>query len=236
MQAPPGTYHVRLRALNACGASVPSAEVIVTVGGGCIAPAAPQDLVASVSGQAVSVTWSPPPTGSAPFIYTLFAGSSSGASNLGTVPLGMATSIQAAVPPGTYFVRVVATNACGVSPASNEVSFTTGTTLPPMVGTWDGQVFNHPGSFGRGPLTSFVLRIDAQPPNGNQRLGRWQDNLGCTNSNVFGYAAPGTLLTISVESLSCTDGDFWLRVTSASGNVLQGTCRGGPCTFRMTKR
>ena len=36
VQAPPGTYHVRLRALNACGASVPSAEVIVTVGGGCM--------------------------------------------------------------------------------------------------------------------------------------------------------------------------------------------------------
>jgi hypothetical protein len=32
VQAPPGTYHVRLRALNACGASAPSAEVIVTVG------------------------------------------------------------------------------------------------------------------------------------------------------------------------------------------------------------
>ena len=182
VQAPRGTYHVRLRALNACGVSAPSAEVIVTVGG-CITPAAPQGLVVSVSGQTVSLTWSPPPTGTPPFIYTLFAGSSRGASNLATVPLGAATSIQAAVPAGTYFVRVVATNDCGVSAASNEATFTVGTTtLPPLVGTWDGQVFNHPGSFGYGPVTSFVLRIDAQPPNGNQRLGRWQDNLGCTSS------------------------------------------------------
>jgi predicted phage tail protein len=29
--APPGTYHVRVRAANACGASAPTADVVVTV-------------------------------------------------------------------------------------------------------------------------------------------------------------------------------------------------------------
>jgi hypothetical protein len=39
-----------------------------------------------------------------------------------------------------------------------------------------------------------------------------------------------------MESLSCADGDFWLKVTGGGGNLLQGTCKGGPCTFRMVKR
>ena len=120
VQAPPGSYFVRLRALNACGTSAPSQEVVVTVGSGCVAPSAPQNLVASVSGQTVTLGWTPPATGTAPISYTLLAGSTSGASNIATVPMGGATSIQAPVPNGTYFVRVAAANACGVSGPSNE--------------------------------------------------------------------------------------------------------------------
>jgi hypothetical protein len=52
---------------------------------------------------------------------------------------------------------------------------------------------------------------------------------------VFGVVSSGGLV-LSVESLVCTDGDFVLRPTSGSGNVLQGTCRVAPCAFQMIKR
>jgi hypothetical protein len=233
---PSGTYYLRVRAGNAAGLGPPSNEVVVVAQpAACVPPAAPTGLAATTAPGGVALTWNGPLTGGAPTGYRIDAGSTSGASNLGSFPVGPVTSLATPAPSGLYFVRVVATNACGVSPPSNQVSFTIPLALPPMVGTWDGQVFNHPGSFGNGPITNFILTINAQPPNGNQRLGRWQDNLGCVSNNVFGLISSGAL-TLSVESLACTDGDFWLKVTGGAGNVLQGTCKGGPCTFRMVKR
>ncbi len=128
---PPGTYHVRLRAQNACGLSVPSAEVIVTVAGGCVAPGAPT-LTAAVNGNLVSLSWTAPAVGTAPVAYTLLAGSTPGASNLATVSMGGATSLQTPVPNGTYYVRVAATNACGTS-VSNEATVVVGTTGTPQL-------------------------------------------------------------------------------------------------------
>jgi hypothetical protein len=124
VQAPPGTYFVRLRARNACGTSAPSAEVVVTVGTGCVAPSAPT-LAATVSGQIVTLNWSPPPIGTPPYTYTLLAGSSPGSSNLANAPMGALTFFQTNAPPGTYYVRVVATNACGSS-TSNEATAVVG--------------------------------------------------------------------------------------------------------------
>jgi hypothetical protein len=70
----------------------------------------------------ITVNWAPPAVGSAPFTYTLLAGSSSGASNIGAFPLGGALTISAGAPTGTYFIRIRATNGCGVSSDSTEVS------------------------------------------------------------------------------------------------------------------
>jgi TonB family protein len=126
VNAPPGIYHVRLRAMNACGPSAPSQDVIVAVGATCTPPSAPQNLQASVNGQVVTLGWAPPAAGTPPVTYTLLAGSSPGASNLAVVSMGTQTSLQASVPNGTYYVRVVATNACGTSTASTEATVVVG--------------------------------------------------------------------------------------------------------------
>jgi TonB family protein len=123
---PNGTYFIRVRAANQGVLSAPSNEVVVTVGAGCVAPSAPT-LTATVSGSTVTLTWSPPGSGTPPFTYTLLVGSNPGTSNLATVPVGAQTSFQANAPAGTYYVRVVASNVCGTSAASNETTAVVGT-------------------------------------------------------------------------------------------------------------
>lgn len=119
-----GIYYVRVRATNSLGASGPSNEAILIVGGsGCtVPPGIPGGLTLTQnSGGSVAFTWSGASGG--PGTYVLEAGSAPGLSNLAVVDLGgtgtaFATSGVAA---GVYYVRVKAANACGTSGASNEV-------------------------------------------------------------------------------------------------------------------
>ena len=131
---PPGTYWVRVRGANAAGTGAPSQDVSVVMGpsGGCVGlPAAPVLLTPVVSGVNVSLSWNAPTIGRAPTGYVLFAGSASGLSNLASFGTGSAaTSFAASAPAGVYFVRLAASNACGVGPVSNEVTFTLGMNLP----------------------------------------------------------------------------------------------------------
>ena len=122
--APPGTYFVRLVALNAAGSSPPSNEAILTPGRGrCTPPAAPTGLQASSTGGVISVAWSPAAAGAIPLNYGVEAGTVSGAANLGTFALpASTTSMGGPVPAGPYFIRVRACNACGVSAPSAKSS------------------------------------------------------------------------------------------------------------------
>ena len=126
VNAAPGTYFVRVVAVNAAGVSVASNEVVLTPGlNVCTIPAAPTGLVAVGLPRALSVQWDAAQGGAIPTSYVLQAGSVSGAADLGTVGLGGDTTTTAAagtVPPGPYFVRVFAANACGTSAPSTEVS------------------------------------------------------------------------------------------------------------------
>lgn len=125
---PSGTYVIRVRALNQGIPSGPSNEVVATVGAAaaCVSPSAPGPLNAMVAGSTVMFGWSSPAMGTPPFTYTLLAGSGPGASNLATVAVGSATSFPANAPAGTYYVRVVASNACGTSAPSNEETVVVG--------------------------------------------------------------------------------------------------------------
>lgn len=118
---PPGQYFVRVRARNAGGVSLPSNEAAMSVGLSCALPSAPRNPTHSRVGRTVTINWTPPASGG-PVIYTLQAGSFSSGVDILTAPLGGDTGIVTGAPPGTYYVRVIARNACGYGPPSPEIT------------------------------------------------------------------------------------------------------------------
>jgi hypothetical protein len=120
---PPGTYFVRVYAVNGSGRSAPSNEVRVDmpVGGGCTTPAAPT-LTANVTGSTVSFGW----TGTAAAGYRLdVASGPSGPIVASQVFGGSQTSVSfPGAPAGTFYARIVALAACGAQASSDVVSFT----------------------------------------------------------------------------------------------------------------
>ena len=119
---PAGTYHVRVKARNACGVSGPSSEAVVTVGATCSGvPGVPGTPVASVSGSSVQLTWGL--SSGAVSTYVLEVGSTPGATNLGVYEVGTGTDYRVSgVANGTYYVRIRARNPCGLSgPSSNAI-------------------------------------------------------------------------------------------------------------------
>ena len=111
-----------MRAANSAGTGPASSETVLFVASPC-APPAPANLVASVSGSTVTLTWT---AGIGATSYVLLVGSVSGQSNVLVSDLRSAatTTSSANVAAGTYFVRVQGVNACGPGAASNEVVVT----------------------------------------------------------------------------------------------------------------
>jgi hypothetical protein len=121
---PTGVFYVRVRAADTQGVGAPSNEAVVAVpnGGGCgTVPNAPGSLVSTVVGNQVTLTWSATAAGCPATGFVIQAGTMPGSSNLALINVGPATSLSVTAPPGTYHVRVVATNASGGSAPSNEV-------------------------------------------------------------------------------------------------------------------
>ena len=121
VNVPPGTFYVRVRAVNAAGVSAPSREIIVRRPG---VPMAPANLSSTRSSTSVTLNWSPPASGPAPTGYVIEAGSRPGLADLAVLRVSARTSYTAIAPPGTYYVRVRATSAGGNSEASNEIAVT----------------------------------------------------------------------------------------------------------------
>jgi hypothetical protein len=184
----------------------------------------------------VRLRWNDP-TGGLPTAYTLVAGRSPGASDVGTFLLPPVTALSTAVPPGTYYVRLAGANGCGVSPFTSEVGFTV---TPPsnasLIGRWSGTVSNYTKPYPFPPITSFELTLNTEPtPTSTTLSGLWVDNKGCRHDRIGGSISG--LPIIAMESLSCNDGDFVLTVQSNTGSVVEGRCNSGPaCTFRMTRQ
>jgi len=119
-----GVYYVRVRAANGAGTGLPSSDTVVAVGAGtgpATLPGAPANLTSTVSGQNVTLRWSPAVSSSS---YILEAGSAPGLRDLAYVGTGSdAPEFHASgVGAGTYYVRVRAWSAGGVGGASNEVA------------------------------------------------------------------------------------------------------------------
>lgn len=110
---PDGTYTFTVRAANGSGVSSASNAITMTFPGTCERPAVPDAFQAYVVGDTVTLRWNPPTSGPAVTGYELLV---TGAASL-VLPLDGREVITGA-PPGTYFVSVSATNACGAGPAT----------------------------------------------------------------------------------------------------------------------
>lgn len=109
---PPGTYTLRVRGANAGGPGAASAPVTVTVPGGCSgAPQTPVGVLAYRVGSRLELLWEPAPAGPSAMGYVVDVVSPV---YTGTVQF-TTRRLSAAVPPGSYTLRVAATNACGTS-------------------------------------------------------------------------------------------------------------------------
>jgi hypothetical protein len=122
--APPGTYFVRVQAVNSCGVGPASGDLQVNVQSCTAAPSAPIDLRFTIAGSVVTLQWGAPSSGH-PTRYRLVVGSVAGGTDLLThETTDNATILTATGPPGKYFVKIQSLNACGASGFSNEVVVT----------------------------------------------------------------------------------------------------------------
>lgn len=131
---PNGVFVVTLVATNAAGAGPESASVTLTFPTLPAPPGPPTALAASALGSTATITWNPPASGGVVGSYVLTAGLTPGfAVPIATLPVPASAggTVVPGVPAGTYYVRVLAQNAGGVSSPSNEVSLTiAGPTAP----------------------------------------------------------------------------------------------------------
>lgn len=200
---PPGTYFVRVRAANALGVSAPSNQVVVTVSSAAsctTAPPAPASMLAQGGGLLVALSW---PASAVATSYLLDAGTASGATDIGTATVGNVTTYQGVGVTGTYFVRVRAANACGVSAPSTEMAVTLGCSAQAVV-----------------PAGLTVTRA------GSVATFTWQPPLGASSYRMQVGSAPGvpnladvamgTETTAAASLAGVPNGTYYVRVTAVS--------------------
>jgi len=193
---PPGTYYVRVRAVNAHGTSGASDEVMLVVGvGGLGLPDSPTGLTAFMAGDRITITWTPAAGGGPASGYVVEAGSSSGASNIATLDVPIASFTFSPVPNGFYFIRVRARNAAGVSLPSTEVMVVVGNVPAPpsspntlshsvtgstVTLTWSAPSF--------GPVTGYIIEAGSASGLANLAVA----TVGNVLTQSFGGVPPGT--------------------------------------------
>lgn len=194
---PPGTYFVRVRGVSPLGTGPASNEIrLVVTPSGTAPPDAPDNVVAFVSGDRLTMTWAPPTNVGPGVSFVVEAGSTSGATNIATLPVAVPAFSFAPVPDGVYFLRVRARNAAGVSTASREVMIVAGgVPAPPgapvlrspavsgasVTLAWDTPV--------RGTPTSYRIEAGSAPGLSNLAI---VDTGSAAPSQTFTGVPPGT--------------------------------------------
>jgi hypothetical protein len=143
----------------------------------------PFNLSATVSGQTVFLSWTPPGSGDPVSNYVIQAGSAPGLSDLANAVLPAVTSLSVSnVPFGVYHVRVRAADASGPGAPSNEIVVTVGGCAGPPQGVvvasqsagtislaWSPPASGSPTSYviiaGTAPGLSNVITFDTRNPN-----------------------------------------------------------------------
>ncbi len=169
--APNGTFLVSLVASNSFGNGPESPAVSVTFPSVVPPPAPPASLAVNVAGNNATFTWTPPVSGGPLSGYLLLAGTTPGFSTpIAVLPLGPSatTTMVPAVPPGTYYVRLVAQNAGGTSAPSNEITVAVAPLAAPgapgLTANAAGSTVNVSWSPGAGgPPSSYTLTAAATP-------------------------------------------------------------------------
>jgi uncharacterized repeat protein (TIGR03803 family) len=235
-----GNYYIRVIAANAAGTSGPSPDVLLVVGGGgCSAPpGASPGLSVSVSASTITFAWLVAP--GSPTGYILQFGSSSGGSNLAVINTGNALSYTVTgVPDGAYYVRLLATNACGNGPASNEVVATVGGPAGAALTALHGFI----GSPGDGSNWSTITQAADGNFYGTSVTGG-PFSPAC-NTNLFGCGllfklTPSGSFTVlytftgsTVDHRATPIYPYGALLQGSDGNFY-GTTSEGPAVFRMT--
>ncbi|MGE0360346.1 MAG: M12 family metallopeptidase [Vicinamibacterales bacterium] len=121
-----GTYVLSVQAKNTAGTGA-AATVQVTVGNVGVRPGAPANLVGTVQGTTLTLSWSAPVTPGQVQSYVLHYGFAPGFTTGHQIDLGTNTRVSFAnVPAGTFYMRIVARNQYGTSTPSNEVRVVVG--------------------------------------------------------------------------------------------------------------
>ena len=129
---PPGTFYVRVRAVNSFGSSPPSNELTLGMSAvGVALPETPTNLQAFMLDGLLTMTWLQPARGGPATGYIVEAGSASGLTNIGTVPAPGRSLTFPGVPTGFYFLGSAPPTRAGTSSPSAEVMIVVGGVAAP---------------------------------------------------------------------------------------------------------
>lgn len=209
---PPGSYWVRVRAVDAAGPGAPSisASLRMTEHGRCFVPvSAPTLHSAVVTDTVVRLSWTSPAIGHPVESYLIGVGTRPQASDLGVIDSGStARTYSTSAAPGLYFVRVAGLNGCGPGTASNEVPVVVGPPIPgPPTGVLAGIAVDRTvtlswqRSSAGGTPTSYIIEAGDAP--------------GRANLAVLPTESAATAFTVVAPP-----GRYYVRVRAVNGNGI----------------
>jgi hypothetical protein len=170
-----------------------------------LAPAAPSALAATVSGQTVAFNWTAQGSCNLAANFLIEVGSAPGLKNLGWQrTTNSDPTFSAATPPaGTYYLRVKAENAIGMSVASNEAVLVVGMPGPP--------------SALAGSASGSSITLTWKAPTAGLAVTAYVVEVGLAPGRTDGSA------TVSGAALTFTGpagvGTYYIRVRAVSGTV-----------------